>query len=142
MARDRRAARAAAENADPGRTADDIERVDEGAGDDEPHGDAQEPETSSDTGLIAELERLRAENAALKAGRGPGAELAGRKCRVELKHGPTAVVQCNPGEHPFEAFKRVTGVISSEHSPVIHEAAADERCGVCDASGKVPEPRE
>lgn len=103
--------------------------------DDEPTTEEAEGESPEE-----ELARLRAENAALKAARGPSFE-GGRKYRVSLKDGPVAVVECAPGEHPFDAFKRVTGVLGSEHAPVITEASASERCGVCDVTGKVPEPR-
>ena len=76
-----------------------------------------------------ELARLRAENAALKAAKAP-AVFAASRYRVSLHDGPTAVVECEPGEHPFEAYKRVTGVTSSQHAPVINAAAETEPAGI------------
>lgn len=84
----------------------------------------------------AELERLRAENAALRAAAGP-VYAGGRRYRVSLRDGPTANVQCGPGEHPFEAFKRQTGVLNSVHAPEIHEAADDAPCGLQLPDGSV-----
>jgi len=86
-----------------------------------------------------EIARLREENARLKAA-APREYAGGRKYRVSLPDGPAAVVEPRPGEHPFEAFKRVTGVRSSQHEPAIEEAEADARCGVCGFDGAVPEP--
>jgi hypothetical protein len=76
---------------------------------------APEPAAVASPELVAmraELERLRGENAALKAAT-PAAPLAGKWYQVSLKNGPKAIVQLQAGEHPFDAYKRKTGVISS-----------------------------
>jgi hypothetical protein len=90
----------------------------------------------------AEIAALKAENAKLKAATAGFAAAPGGKYKVRLLHAPTAVVQCEPGEHPWDAYKRLTGVISSENSPQIGPAPDDARVGVCGPDGEVPEPKE
>lgn len=108
-------------------------------GSDEP-GDDGDTESNPDP-RDAEIARLKAENAKLRA-RAEGAfEHVARKYKVSLKDGPAAVVECEAGEHPFEAFKRATGVISSQHAPEIHPQPEGARCGICDHTGRVPEPK-
>jgi hypothetical protein len=87
-----------------------------------------------------EIAALKAENARLKAAGAPP-HAGGGKFRVALRDGPAAVVQCEPGEHPFEAYRRATGVINSQHAPEIHARPDDARCGVCGIDGEVPAPR-
>ena len=85
---------------------------------------ADQVDQNDTEGRIAELERLLAEAQAIKDAQ--AAELAairsgnatftpGQRYKVSVKDGPTAVVEPNPGEHPHDAFKRVTGVQSSIH---------------------------
>lgn len=75
----------------------------------------------------AEIAALKAELAAAKAG-GP-VYAPGKKYKVELKDAGAAIVQPKDGEHPWEAFRRHTGVISSVHQPVITEAGDEAECG-------------
>lgn len=89
----------------------------EGAGEPEPTGDPRD----------AELAALRARVAELEAR--PAAAYSGRY-RVSLEGGPTAVVECREGEHPFDAYRRVTGVINSIHAPEVAKARADAPLGV------------
>lgn len=84
----------------------------------------------------AEIERLKAELAAAKAS-GSAGYPAGQKFRVTLTGGATAVIQPREGEHPFEAYKRLTGVINSIHTPEITPAPDDAACGVVGLGGKV-----
>lgn len=77
----------------------------------------------------AEIERLKAELAAAKAAQGP-TYAGGKKYTVALKDGPKAVVKCEPGEHPWDAYRRVTGVINSVNPPVITEAHDAAECGI------------
>lgn len=85
-------------------------------------GDAQADELTALKARLAELQADRDAKAAelekLKAGTAPAFGGGGR-FRVSLKDAPSWVVECEPGEHPFEAYKRETGVISSIHAPVI-----------------------
>lgn len=91
--------------------------------------DAPEVEDVADP-RDAEIARLRAE---LAASRGPTYE-AGRKYRVSIKDGPTAIVQPQEGEHPFEAFKRLSGVLKSDHAPEVQPAADSAKVGIVPAA--------
>lgn len=78
---------------------------------------------------VADLERqiadLKASHAAevdrLKAASGPPVFLAGKNYLVTIPDGPAWVVAVGPSEHPYECYKRATGVTGSQHSPTIHE---------------------
>lgn len=78
---------------------------------------------------VADLERqiadLKASHAAevgrLKAAAGPPVFLAGKNYLVSIPDGPAWVVAVGPSEHPYECYKRATGVTGSQHSPTIHE---------------------
>lgn len=76
----------------------------------------------------AEIARLKAENETLRAG--SLAAYPPATYRVSLLDGPTAVVRCGPEEHPYEAFKRLTGVRSSIHPPEITRVADDAAVGI------------
>lgn len=82
----------------------------------------------------AEASLLREENERLQAELAKsqpvsfGGHPVGQKYKVSVKDGPTAVVIPAPGEHCVEAFKRVTGMISSIHAPTFSET--DEPLGV------------
>lgn len=73
----------------------------------------------------AEIERLRAELAALK---GVAGSLKGGKFTISWKDGPTVTIEARPGESPADALGRY-GVHSTPHKLEIHEAPADAVCG-------------
>lgn len=76
----------------------------------------------------AEIARLKAEVEALKASPAAAA-LTGGRFVVAIKDGPKACVECNPGEHPYDAFMRLTGVQGSIHAPEIAKAPNDAPLG-------------
>jgi hypothetical protein len=96
-------------------------------------------ETKIGPGAVSELDLVREE---LQKERAKTAELeaklattskaypAGKKYRVSLKDAPTLVVRSQDGEHPWEAAKRLGGILSSTNTPEISEAADHEVCGV------------
>ncbi len=69
--------------------------------------------------LRAEREALLAELAAAKARVSAAEPLPPGRYLVQLKDAPAWVVEPEPGEHPFEAYKRVTGLIRSPHTPTV-----------------------
>ena len=71
---------------------------------------------------IAELEA--AAKAEKPAGMAPG------RYRVTLPDGPSAVVECDHLDHPFEVFKRVAGVLNSVNAPEIVRVKGDTPLGV------------
>lgn len=73
--------------------------------------------------LKARLAALESENAGLKSA-APPAFPPGRRYLVTLRDAPSWVVEPQAGEHPWEAYRRATGVISSAHTPVITETEA------------------
>ncbi len=81
------------------------------------------------TNMERGMAELREENARLKAAQ-PAGFAAGKKFTVSIHDGPKAVVRPEPGEHPFEAYKRVTGVLNSVHAPVVVEAPDDAPLGI------------
>lgn len=87
---------------------------------------------------IAALKAMLAERdatvAAMKAA-SPPVYAEGKKYKVTLQDAGTAVVQCGPGEHPWDAFRRLAGVVSSVHTPSITEAPDDAECGHLSADG-------
>lgn len=89
--------------------------------------------------MRADLEATRAENATLKAQVAESSKVypPGRKYVITLKDHPRVVVQPRAGEHPWDALKRITGLIASINSPEIGEAAEHEECGVYLPSGKL-----
>lgn len=68
-------------------------------------------------------DRLNAELQSAKAPAGP-VFAPGRRYLVTLKDAPSWVVEPEAGEHPWEAYRRATGVISSAHAPSITETDA------------------
>lgn len=93
-----------------------------GPGDDAPApGPAADPRDAEIARLRAELAARDGRVAELEAAAGDGFE-AGRRYRVALEDGPAAVVECRPGEHPYEAYKRLTGVRGSVHVPEVSPA--------------------
>ena len=85
------------------------------------------PVTAPDLASVqAELDAARAEIAALRAAAGPS-RAPGKRYRVSVKDGPTAVVESKPDEHPADAFRRVCGIISSSNPFEIIET--EEPCG-------------
>lgn len=101
-----------------------------------------EPAHEGDVALVAEskppqiaardeeIARLRVRVAELEAG---AAVWAAKKYTVSIPDGPTAVVAPEPGEHPFDAFKRATGVLATPHAPQISPAGDDVECGIYEA---------
>lgn len=71
--------------------------------------------------LKAQLAAKDAELERVKAGPPPQTFAPGKRYKVSLHDGPTAVVEPEPGEHPWDAFRRKCGVISSIHQPTICE---------------------
>lgn len=72
----------------------------------------------------AERDAHAAELARVKAGPLPFAAQPGQRFLVKLTDSPSWVVEPDPGEHPWEAYKRATGVQSSIHTPEIHPTDA------------------
>lgn len=83
----------------------------------------------------AEIAALKARVAELEAA-GPPAYAPG-KYRVELPDCRPAVVEPAEGEHPWDAFRRLAGVVSSTHQPAITRAADDAACGHLNPDGTV-----
>ena len=100
-----------------------------------PPDDIQPVEPAADP-KDAEIERLRAELAAAKSAT-PPVYAGGKKYKVSLKDAGVAVVETRPGEHPWDAFRRVSGVLSSIHQPEITEAGDDATCGHVRPNGTV-----
>lgn len=86
--------------------------------------------------MRADLKRLEAENADLKTTAAAASKVypAGKKYKITLRDAPTVVVETRPGEHPWDACKRICGILSSIHAPEISEAAEHEENGVYMAS--------
>jgi len=110
--------------------------------------DDEEDEFDADSAtpieLKNEVERLQKELKAAKAKAGIEYE-PGKKFRVSLKDSGTCVVECKKGEHPWDAYRRLAGVISSIHQPTIEEVEdPDAVCGHVLADGTInpfpPEP--
>lgn len=70
-----------------------------------------------------EIARLRAENAELKATKVVPQFAPGQRYLVKLKDAASWVVEPEPGEHPFEAYKRATGCTGSANTPEIAPTA-------------------
>lgn len=108
----------------------------EGDGPDSPPADPRDAEIAALRAMLAdrdaELEKAKAAGSAASP-----ASPAGQKFRVSLTGGCTAVVETRAGEHPFEAYKRLTGVINSIHTPVIQPAPKDAACGVVRHDGRI-----
>lgn len=95
------------------------------------------PAASFDAGIerADEVDPRDAEIAALKARvaeleNAPAGLYKPGRYRVSIPDGPTAIVEPAAGEHPFDVFKRVTGMISTIHAPEIAAAGSDEPLGV------------
>lgn len=96
---------------------------------DEPEDDIGDDTEPTPDPRDAELAALRAENERLRASAGP-VYAAGKRYQVSLKDGPTAVVECGPTEHPYEAYRRLTGVLGSTNTPEIRDAPDDAPLGI------------
>lgn len=78
----------------------------------------------------AKIAALEAELAAAKAVNADPGIAAGSKFLVKLKDGPVAVVECKANEHPFEAYRKLTGVISSVNAPEITATNSEATVGI------------
>lgn len=78
-----------------------------------------DPAMADQESAAAEIARLRAENAKLRAASGLVDYAPGRRYLVKLKDAVSWVVEPAPGEHPYDAFRRVTGVLASVSQPEV-----------------------
>lgn len=74
----------------------------------------------------AERDALKAQLAERVAPKAP----AGKKYKITLRNAHTLVVEPRPGEHPWDAAKRIGGIQGSVNKPEIGEAAEHEECGI------------
>ena len=69
--------------------------------------------------LATRLRELEAENAKLRAASGLVDYAPGKRYLVKLKDAVSWVVEPAPGEHPYDTFRRVTGVLASTSQPEV-----------------------
>lgn len=90
------------------------------------------PVATADTTRVADLERqlaaaradaarVAAENERLKAGPAVGLYVPGKRYLVELAGNPSVVVEPKDGEHPYECYKALLGIIRSDNAPTVQE---------------------
>lgn len=108
---------------------EDVTPVGDPGGDAAPPAAPPDPKDAEIAALKAMLADRDAEIERAKAA-GGASYPAGQKFLVSLTGGCAAVVQPRDGEHPFECYKRLTGVINSVHAPEVRPAPADAKCGV------------